>query len=275
MGLAERPPHPVSALGAESGLSPVGRGEGRTGCAAAGFVRAGLVAAVQIFMRRSRDVYARGFAAPKRLRPRRPDGPGHDGGWEQQTGLFRPHRRVAAGAAGGRDHGGGAGVGGRGVHVGVDAGGRAEHAVGLGEPVAERFPRLAGGGAAVGGGGQPVRGRAAAALRRVRRGLLRRRSRGGRGLRDRAAGGGDQGGGEDEVWGAHGRETRGGRGVFPGGGRDVMKGNDGGAARVMAERLARYRWWREPSPQPSPAGGRGSAAPLWLAARRNRDHALT
>ena len=108
---------------------------------------------------------------------------------EGKSRLFRPHGRVAAGAAGGRDDGGVAGVGGRGVHVGIHAGGRTEHAVGFGELVAERFPGLAGGGA-VGRGGAVravLRHAVGGVLGRWRRSRLRRRRRERRGLRDRGA----------------------------------------------------------------------------------------
>lgn len=135
---------------------------------------------------------------------------------EGKRPLFRPDVRVAAGAAGGRDHRGVAASAGRGgVHIGIDARGRAEHAVGLGELVAERFPGLAGRGA-VRGGSQPIGwGAAGGALRGWRRGLLWRRRRGGRGLRDRAAGGGDQEARKNEVCRAHGTETRREGGLFP------------------------------------------------------------
>ena len=106
--------------------------------------------------------------------------PGHAGERRAILKLFRPDRGVAAGAAGGRDDGHAAVRARRGgVHVRIDAGGRAEHAVGFGEFVAERFPGLAGGGA-VGHGGAVravLRGAVGRALRGWRRGRLRRRRR--------------------------------------------------------------------------------------------------
>ena len=56
------------------------------------------------------------------------------------SGLFRPHRLVAAGAAGRRDHRRLAGIRRRRTHFGIDACGRAQHAVGLRELLAERRP---------------------------------------------------------------------------------------------------------------------------------------
>jgi hypothetical protein len=117
-----------------------------------------------------------------------------------RIGLFRPYRRVTAGAARGRDDRHGAvRAGRRRVHLGIAAGGRAEHAVRFGELVAERFPGLARGGAVGLAVGAILRRATGGVLRGWRRGRLRRRRRGGRGLRDRAAGGGDQEAGQNDV----------------------------------------------------------------------------
>lgn len=59
--------------------------------------------------------------------------------------LFRPYRRVAAGAAGRRDHRGPAGIRRGCAYLGIDASRRTQHAVGLRELLAERLAALAGG----------------------------------------------------------------------------------------------------------------------------------
>ena len=90
-------------------------------------------------------------------------------------GLFRPYRRIAAGAAGRRNHGCLAGIRRGRADLGIDAGGRAQHAVGFGELVAERLAALAGGLAVRRGAGALLHRRAIrGAIWRRRRGLLRR-----------------------------------------------------------------------------------------------------
>ncbi len=160
------------------------------------------------------------------------------------------------GCRGRDDRGVAAGVGRRGVHVGIDARGRAEHAVGFGQLVAERFPGLAGGGA-IRGRGQPIGwGTAGGALRGRRRGRLRRRRRGGRSLRDRTAGGGDQEAGQNDVQCcAHERETRRAGAMFPGVMRCDWGSPDEVPPSLRAQRrgqsILRWRdiaWGKTPSP---------------------------
>jgi hypothetical protein len=106
------------------------------------------------------------------------------------SGLFRLHIRVAAGAAGRRNHRHrAAGIRRRRAHFRIDAGWRAQYSVRPCEPVAERLSRLA--------GGRPLRRDGSARWRRCafgrgcgrRRRSLRRRRRGRQwGLRMRSAG---------------------------------------------------------------------------------------
>ncbi|CCD85728.1 hypothetical protein BRAO285_1530007 [Bradyrhizobium sp. ORS 285] len=58
-------------------------------------VMAGLVPAIHVIRHAEKDVDARAFAAPKRLRPRRRDKPGHDDveRAERNTPIVRPFRR--------------------------------------------------------------------------------------------------------------------------------------------------------------------------------------
>jgi hypothetical protein len=105
-----------------------------------------------------------------------------------KRGLFRLQIRVAAGAAGRRDHGHLAGIRRRRAHFRIDAGRRAQHAVRPGQPVAERLGRLAGG-RALWLDGSAGRRRCAFGRRcgRRRRGLRRRRRGRQWGLRMRSA----------------------------------------------------------------------------------------
>jgi len=61
---------------------------------------AGLVPAIHVAPRVLKDVDARAFASPKRLRPRRRDKPGHDGGESELSqialGVIREASRVLA-----------------------------------------------------------------------------------------------------------------------------------------------------------------------------------
>jgi hypothetical protein len=61
-----------------------------------------------------------------------------------QTGLFWPHRGIAAGAAGRRDHGRIAGVGRRRADCRINPHGRAQHAIGSRKLVAKRLRALPG-----------------------------------------------------------------------------------------------------------------------------------
>jgi hypothetical protein len=130
-----------------------------------------------------------------------------------QTGLFRPQRGIAAGAAGRRDHGRIAGVGRRRADCRVDARGRAQHAVGSRQLVAKRLGALAGGAASRRDTALRSRfGRRAiiGAARGRRRGLGRRCDGCRRCLRECGAGQRDQRAGEKERRSGHGEETAGG-----------------------------------------------------------------
>jgi hypothetical protein len=106
-----------------------------------------------------------------------------------KRGLFRLQIGVAAGAAGRRDHRHLAGVRRRRAHFRIDAGRRAQHAVRLCQPVAERLGRLTGGRALRRDGSARRRRRAFGRRRGRRRRRLRRRRRGRQwGLRMRSAG---------------------------------------------------------------------------------------
>ncbi|SMX59657.1 protein of unknown function [Bradyrhizobium sp. ORS 285] len=59
------------------GLSVIGERSLALNCLR--IVMAGLVPAIHVVRHAGNDVDARAFAAPKRLRPRRRDEPGHDG----------------------------------------------------------------------------------------------------------------------------------------------------------------------------------------------------